>query len=568
MRSPFTSKSNSLYSDSTDKEGQDPLLVVRTESKRRSLRSTQALSLLSLVLHTTLIIIHIVLIVIWYHGVEHRLVFSSSLETQKIVSFTTSAIATSFVTIYSAVLVWVTQVLYMRKSLSVKQTLTATHDTSAAWAGIGSSIAHLWSQRTVHASVSSSFDSTQNIIIPTTGIPEFNFSAIPESFLAPNFTGSSKLFPSSILTDTLSRIAGSLYSLPYVPEGRGPSGLYGATLYDVLDPNSSKGNVTVNATSFDISCRYVKDFDLTFDANNSIWETQDKNWIIAPMEDGLLASTSPNGNNIPPGIMLYSTAFIVDSSNAGAFQVELKPSPVDSSDALFAQLIYCTQSLVTQHAVVDAELHELVCTERDLTKTSSVWPSPITLTSLEGEDVQFVQEPWSSPNLTLMNKALLLNNWIPSSDRKRLSNPSGAFFNSESLSNALSFTDVFLNQHLNLNIEPENNAGGPATLYLHDLENNLSLMMASLVWAVGNMPLARWYYRTGDVLADLPTVVRQARGTTTGVSQVTQIRLDVQPMNSIYFFSLYTDHSRPFTVYWTPSSFTAFNFEFFQGSRD
>lgn len=55
--------------------------------------------------------------------------------------------------IYSALLVFVSQTLSMRRSVKVNQTLTATHDTAAAWTGIGSAISCLWNQRIVPASM-------------------------------------------------------------------------------------------------------------------------------------------------------------------------------------------------------------------------------------------------------------------------------------------------------------------------------------------------------------------------------------------------------------------------------
>jgi hypothetical protein len=55
--------------------------------------------------------------------------------------------------VYSAVLVLVTQMLSLRRSLKMDQTLTATHDTSAAWAGLGSATVLAWNQKAVPASI-------------------------------------------------------------------------------------------------------------------------------------------------------------------------------------------------------------------------------------------------------------------------------------------------------------------------------------------------------------------------------------------------------------------------------
>jgi hypothetical protein len=50
-------------------------------------------------------------------------------------------------------LVFVTQILSMRRSLEVTQTITATHDNAAAWAGFGSAFAQVWNQKVVPASI-------------------------------------------------------------------------------------------------------------------------------------------------------------------------------------------------------------------------------------------------------------------------------------------------------------------------------------------------------------------------------------------------------------------------------
>jgi hypothetical protein len=99
-------------------------------------------------------------------------------------------------------LVYVTQILSTRWSLQIVQTLTATHDNVAAWAGIGSAAVHLWSQRAVHASVIgvlSAFLYLGNILVLHITIPAlfslqtFNSSrfvpAITHGLPAINFSG-------------------------------------------------------------------------------------------------------------------------------------------------------------------------------------------------------------------------------------------------------------------------------------------------------------------------------------------------------------------------------------------
>ncbi|KAJ7793156.1 hypothetical protein B0H14DRAFT_3498386 [Mycena olivaceomarginata] len=91
------------------------------------------------------------LLAIWAKGLEHRITFC--LDNQKTVNLLITAIANTFGTIYAAALVFVTQRLWTRRSLPTEKTLTVTHDSAAAWTGIGSALSQLWSQRTTSGSV-------------------------------------------------------------------------------------------------------------------------------------------------------------------------------------------------------------------------------------------------------------------------------------------------------------------------------------------------------------------------------------------------------------------------------
>jgi hypothetical protein len=102
--------------------------------------------------------------------------------------------------------VFVTQVLSARQNLISDQTLTATHDAAAAWAGIGSAMSHIWSQKAVPASVIGvlfpflylgnilvlhitvpglfslqSFNSSQSVPVITQSLPALNLSGYDET---------------------------------------------------------------------------------------------------------------------------------------------------------------------------------------------------------------------------------------------------------------------------------------------------------------------------------------------------------------------------------------------------
>jgi hypothetical protein len=101
--------------------------------------------------------------------------------------------------IYTALLVYVTQTLAMRKNLRTNQTLTATHDSAAAWEGIGSAVVRVWDQHSVRASIAGvlspvlylgsilvvhittlalfsleAFNSTHAVPVTTQALPAFN----------------------------------------------------------------------------------------------------------------------------------------------------------------------------------------------------------------------------------------------------------------------------------------------------------------------------------------------------------------------------------------------------------
>jgi hypothetical protein len=60
---------------------------------------------------------------------------------------------TAFEQVYSTALVVVTQQLSLRHNLSLRQTLTAIHDKSTAWDGLGSALLNLWKQTSLAASI-------------------------------------------------------------------------------------------------------------------------------------------------------------------------------------------------------------------------------------------------------------------------------------------------------------------------------------------------------------------------------------------------------------------------------
>ncbi|KAJ6610787.1 hypothetical protein B0H10DRAFT_1953592 [Mycena sp. CBHHK59/15] len=339
--------------------------------------SSGALSQYCVVLHVTLVLIHILLLVVWAcHHLEHNLVFA--LEYQNTVSLVITGITTTFITIYSSVLVYMTQTLATRRNLQAHHTLTATHDITAAWSGIGSAVTPLWKQKTVLASVPGvlsvllylgnimalhittpalfslqTFNSSQLITVQTQGLPNINNTEI-ENML--NYTQ---------LVTGLFPFIGNVTTI----------GLYDGSLYDVFNPTLGSGNVSVNATGFNITCGYAPSnvtlhteyqgtpyWEIQF-GSKTIYITLDVPLILALGDLGIVQPfwQPIDGDN---SIYIISTIPIVDSNNSYGNLLNLTYT---------VQVLQCSQSLVNQHAIVDTQSRELLAVNPRIRKTSSMW---------------------------------------------------------------------------------------------------------------------------------------------------------------------------------------------------
>ncbi|KAJ7080307.1 hypothetical protein C8R44DRAFT_824305 [Mycena epipterygia] len=459
-----------------------PTLGKSREASRKSVPlktgSSAPLRLLSLILHSGLVAIHVVLIVIWSKDLEHRLVFS--LEHQKIVSFLITAITQTFGTIYSALLVLVTQMLSMRRNLHRKQPLTATHDIASAWAGLGSAAIHIWHQTAVPSSfigvlcvffylgntlvlhittpalfALEVFNASYPVLVGTEGLPSYNLTGHNLSSLDD--------IPYTILDNITSYTSASLYYLPYV-DGSTAIGLHEGALYDVPKPNAGIGNVDVNATSFNITCGYYEDVSVVFsDGKYQATRNTSGSTEIETTQRGIISRIYFT-DTVENSIVLYSTIPILDSSGKNGSSVELTP-PMNTSVSSI-QILRCTQSLVNGTAVVEAQSGKAVSLQPDLKKTTSAWA------------------PYTDPANTTAADNAFLNGWAG----WYTTMPQSAFpFDSQVDSAAWSYVslaDLSLIQKLNL--QPTNSSAAPSSVKLHDLENALSELVAAMFWTLGH----------------------------------------------------------------------------------
>ncbi|KAF7344292.1 hypothetical protein MVEN_01720700 [Mycena venus] len=469
--------------------------------KRSVLQSSSSLRLLSVILHSTLIVIHLVLLGVWAKELQHNVVFS--LEHQKLASLFITSITTTFGTVYSAVLVFLTQTLSLRRSLHVDQMLTATHDNAAAWSGIGSAVVYLWHQRTVRASLVSVLFAVLylgNILgLHVTTPALFSLEAFNSNRFVPVGTNSLVALNSSIdlsdaaevntaLSSMDAYASQSFYLLPSIFGSSTNLGLHQGTLYDEVDDNPGVGEMTVDAKGFAVSCGYVPGVQVQFGQDilggaewtfklpdGSVYYDVHGEPFVA---DYRVGSTLPGVISAlgrgPAGFTFYSTIPILDSSGSNGSSVELVPAWNANTEYAISevQVFECSMELVDQTGLVDSQSHKISPGSiiPSIRKTSSTWTASgsvnVSATGTNSKSNLFIDD-WSR--------------WysaIPGSDFPRDKTPGGQ--------TSVSIADLYIIETLNLH--PANIDDAPTSVNLHELENCLSTIVASMFWSLGHSP--------------------------------------------------------------------------------
>ncbi|KAG1869442.1 hypothetical protein DFJ58DRAFT_855811 [Suillus subalutaceus] len=100
--------------------------------------------------------IHVVLVIFYARHWEHHVTFSFTPTNNDfwpvVLSASLQAFYTDLIQIYTAVLLFLTQQLAISRTLVRRLKLTAIHDISGAWAGLGSALSSVWRQTDIPAS--------------------------------------------------------------------------------------------------------------------------------------------------------------------------------------------------------------------------------------------------------------------------------------------------------------------------------------------------------------------------------------------------------------------------------
>ncbi|KAF8180983.1 hypothetical protein K438DRAFT_1768163 [Mycena galopus ATCC 62051] len=415
------------------------LTVTCLEPTLSRLNSTALLSILSLSLHSALVAIHVALLVVWSRGLENLVVFAVG--NEPFVSRGIKVVSTTFGTIYSALLVFVTQKLVLRRNFCRSQTLTATHDSVRAWTGLGSALVCVWQQKAITASISgvlSAFVYLANILVLHVTFP--GLLAVDSVFLNSSVSVTTQGLPVLNLSgydlsnqsDRLNLLntaqqygQSSLGSFPFLSM-EDTEGLYGGTLYDAWSNNTAAiGLASVNATGFNVSCGYLS---------------------ITPVASG---SDCPC---VYLGGIKYSLAATTPNVIAPLLQFP------DFEFGVAPRIFYSSIPIL------------------DSNNQTGPWVNPFS----GGFDDFF--------NTSFANPQGLFNIWETWYSAMPLAVPPPEL--SEVTNTPIYVVDLALLQGLNLF---PFNTSLKSTIYLHELENELANIVASIFWTLGHVPPSPGY---------------------------------------------------------------------------
>ncbi|KAJ7921308.1 hypothetical protein B0H13DRAFT_2656013 [Mycena leptocephala] len=474
----------------------------RQAPKRSKLQSSVVLRTCCLALHFILVAIHLVLAGIWVPELTHRIVFS--LDNQNTISFLLTAISTTLELlgdpgIPSADPVRTPEpekgsnvVGDARQCCCVDGYRVSTFQPLAAEGGFS-----IDDQRIVHSVISWQHRCASHHHPALFSLETFNstrpINVRTQSFLMYNDSDHST-------EDIYNYALGSLYFLPSIIDADN-LGVHEGTLYDVLDVNIGVGTATVDAIGFNITCGYLPatEVNVTYSAELGTWGN------IKASQPGIISTVSVNSNSI----ILYSTIPVLDSMNNSGISINLTPPMNLAVSAI--QIFQCSLSLVPQHAIVDVQSRKLVTVEPTFEKDVSAW-------------LPYTEAKNTGAGNTLMDSWGYMYDDMPPSDFPlTMPTSSGPY---------VTVGDLYLIQALNLS--PADPTDIPNSVTLHDLENALSKLVASMFWTLGHIPPTHgaitWEYRNRTMVSVVVPPSNSTfllRGNATVTEMFTQVHVNL-----------------------------------------
>ncbi|KAG2127695.1 hypothetical protein DEU56DRAFT_958507 [Suillus clintonianus] len=340
-------------------------------------------------LHGMLVIIHIVLVIFYARHWEHRVIISITSTNNDLWPVVLSASLQGFYTIYTAVLLFLTQRLAVSRTLVRRLKLTAIHDISGAWAGLGSALSSVWRQTDIPASLWTTAGVTAYLVsmsvLHVTSSTLLQFQPFNASMATSVPTTLGWLYDLSL--NSGANWGSITASLPIINQlsGMVTPGLSNTTVYDTLKTSSITGNATVNATTITSShCGLLS--NVTYSANMSmasvLFSTNGENYNLTmgaspPWSDQIQIlrwsafetlgpSTLDDFYILPTVLLMVSTLLEIEPSVQEAVAVNMTweyynyTTDTDIPYGIQVYFVQCSLLANTADGVVDIQTNNLL----------------------------------------------------------------------------------------------------------------------------------------------------------------------------------------------------------------
>ncbi|KAG1848852.1 hypothetical protein C8R48DRAFT_392675 [Suillus tomentosus] len=343
------------------------------------------------ILHGVLVVIHIVLVIFYVYHWEHCVTFSFTSTNNDFWPTVLSASLQAFYTIYTAVLLFLTQRLAISRTLVHGVKLTAVHDISGAWAGFGSAISSIWRQTEVPASwwatsaVAAYLASITVLHVTSSTLLQFQtFNASITTQVPTTLGWPNDLLYNDTLTLELQTITPSLQLINQLT-GLVSAGLSNTTLYDTSEISDIAGHATVNATMVTSSCALIPNVTYSANTNKVILPSGPDSFVlhastlgpdqihIIPWEE-FNQTSGPSVWEINGICLMVSTLLEIDPSVQDEVAVNITRS-VESDTIDYVNQVYfiqCSLSANTTDAEVDMQTNNLL-SPTPISQPSTQW---------------------------------------------------------------------------------------------------------------------------------------------------------------------------------------------------
>ncbi|KAI6010598.1 hypothetical protein EDC04DRAFT_3145920 [Pisolithus marmoratus] len=368
-------------------------------------------------LHAILVFIHVTLLVLRMSRLDHHAIIkpehdvyipyihlSLHISNNVAANGLTATLQTIF-TLYATALVATTQQLALHHNLLLRQTLTATHDKSAAWNGLGAALLVFWQKP------KAAVCGVVLIALYLCGIAGVNITSplllSLDTFLDTFHVNKHTQYGMQNLTDfplepywntatALVRAVGGFTEMP-------TAGLQDATLYETLADKAAFGNATVNAVTFTAQCHSFPNISTTVadDSSYDITVTYESGrdfsyYSLYPLYENVTYAIDAYGKTVT----LLTTPPILDvhGDSGSTFDV---PSPFVDSQSMTIQITTCVLSVINQTAVINVQTNALTDINRTPSPTDSTWtPLQSGLTGTYDHRLNWFQDAWGWSSLS------------------------------------------------------------------------------------------------------------------------------------------------------------------------